>query len=628
MIVILWCVGASAQWFSEGSSTGLSYGQESPNLNIFEIKSFRGIDDYQKILERIDQDGLPPRGQPSQTKVGAQTRWFELSIQSLSQGDSWIFSNELPLSSMIMISMFDRRVRDCNQASSQETKDIRIHIPYCKVELREGENIFLVGVKSPGNLTRMVPFFAKEDYFWKIERFRLEWILALSAAMIFIIFYEILVLMVERKAFIFYIILSVGAELLLISNLIGIPRLYSLDLQIFLSRHWPLQLMIVLGSASLALVSFFSQLGESVPWLDRLIRWMIVIYGIITVFCVFFPEEGSIPYLFIAFLSSIILSWRSLMILKISKKMGIFYILSIAPTVVSAAGLIFSYIFKPEYYFWCLFSLLGGTLVYFISLSVIFGATAREARVQKSRMEQGLELGRHVQSFLLPHLMERRETDGEYLFKYVPYQMQMSGDWINHWISQDGTLNFIIGDVTGKGPQAALAVAMISTIINYHQSVDSDLLTCIEDINRTLFQSFTGQITTTATAVAIHRQTQRAVFMNAAGCGWFLSEGQRQRHILGKGSLLGLGKEFVLEPISFDLKPGDCFFTLTDGLCPSNRYMKRLFREIPSYSLRDRRLDEISALIFRFARQFNSQDDQAFFIYRRSGVQEFIQKAA
>jgi hypothetical protein len=621
----LWTLPLFASQIPIKSALNLQVPQKVVLKDFQEVLEFQGIEHGEEILKVLDANHRMIPGE----KISGEhsVKWFRL-VLDLKEGDGqWIVANELPIDSMQIVDIKNKKTFYCDK---QENLSLRLilNAPYCGVYLAPGKNVFMLGAKFDGSLTHLMPYVIRVEDFWYLRNIQLGLILALVAAMVFIIIYDSLILFIERKLFIFFMIVMAVSELVLIGSLLGLGRFISLDLQVYLGRLWPVQLQAILSATSLAIVYFFRHIGYEKPRLDSLIQWGVAVYGVATVLCMFDWEKATAFYLLIAFISIFLLCMRSYLIVNYDKKIGIFYIFGSLPVALSAAFAIIAFFYFPQYYFWSLVTLLGGTLFYLIGLSVIFGTTASYTRINRAKLEQSLELGRSVQSLLLPHLVVQSGEGGEHLFRYIPYEKQMSGDWVNHWIADDGAQNYLIGDVTGKGPQAALAVAMIASIINHHKAMRSNLLTCMEDINKMLYQAFRGEITTTASGVSVAQGGDRATFVNAAGCGWFVWKRQKILHILGRGCLLGHSAHFFVEAKVLGLEPQDTFFSLTDGLCPSLRVMSHLVKGLQIRCRREDGLDQLSQYIIAFSHQFGLEDDQAFFVYRILTIQQQLKMVA
>lgn len=211
------------------------------------------------------------------------------------------------------------------------------------------------------------------------------------------------------------------------------------------------------------------------------------------------------------------------------------------------------------------------------SVALVTSRKVYGEKIERSRLKESLMMGRSVQELLLPPRTSQG-TDGiSYDFVYVPYEGLMSGDWINRWKTSDGGEHFLVGDVTGKGPAAALAVACIAMSVSKSASRDASMVECLRTINADLVANFKGSGTSTVTGLSVFPDATMMLY-NGGGLGWYHYREGKVRHILGGGDLLGLQKDVEFRPSTEALAPGDVVLTFTDGLAPSGAILKRIVR--------------------------------------------------
>ena len=197
----------------------------------------------------------------------------------------------------------------------------------------------------------------------------------------------------------------------------------------------------------------------------------------------------------------------------------------------------------------------------------------------KGKLEKSITLGRSVQNLLLPHDLSYQGNGFDAQFIYHPYEEQMSGDWVNYWRTSDGNVHLVIGDVVGKGPPAALAVATIASIIDRCIQNDIGLEKCCSEINMGLFRLFKGGGQTTISAATI-TMDNKVILYNSGGLGWFITRGSRVLHQLTPGRFLGQERDFKLDTSTFVLMPGDLLFSFTDGVCEGTKAHRKLSLEV------------------------------------------------
>jgi serine phosphatase RsbU (regulator of sigma subunit) len=246
-----------------------------------------------------------------------------------------------------------------------------------------------------------------------------------------------------------------------------------------------------------------------------------------------------------------------------------------------------------------------------VVFSLTIGLKYYHEKEEKARLSESIALGRGVQDLLLPQCMEDEKQQFSYLFKYAPHQGMMSGDWLNHWESAGGVSNFLIGDVTGKGPQAALAVAIISTVIQNHSREGHDALRSVYAINDVLFQFFGGKMTTTVTGIMIFADGRARIF-NAGGAGWFIFASGTVRQHLGRSSLVGTSLH--MPPIDVEditLEDHRLLYTFTDGVCSGAVETKRMTRRLTELLRKGAEQQRLCEEGLAFCDENSCKDDKA-----------------
>ena len=224
-------------------------------------------------------------------------------------------------------------------------------------------------------------------------------------------------------------------------------------------------------------------------------------------------------------------------------------------------------------------------LVFFFVLAALtaieIGASVANKRAIEAELrtlEERLALGRSVQDLLLPKSLDGEFNYAKYRCFYEPAQ-KMSGDWLNIWKTENGECRLFLGDVVGKGPQAALAVAAIAATLS--ECRDSQLTmaeTCLR-INRRLLELFHGSVSTTLTAVTIDSSMEAELYTCGA-LGWiFYGEGGWD-YLPVRGSSLGVESEIKINTKKLSLKPGNTLVAFTDGCLEGSRELKMLFKQL------------------------------------------------
>lgn len=197
-----------------------------------------------------------------------------------------------------------------------------------------------------------------------------------------------------------------------------------------------------------------------------------------------------------------------------------------------------------------------------------------EEEKTKVQLSERLNLGRAVQEILLPPQGHQNFGNFRFSVSYIPAQ-EMSGDWIYIWGKQGGHRRIILGDVVGKGPSAAIPVAILIGILGECERTNMEMEETLHYLNKRVIELFHKQITTSCTAIVL-RDTRKVELYNAGSPGWFLKTEGRSRHVPLRSSPLGMSLEATFTKEEITMKDNDFLFTFTDGYMEGARAFRRL----------------------------------------------------
>jgi serine phosphatase RsbU (regulator of sigma subunit)/CHASE2 domain-containing sensor protein len=201
-----------------------------------------------------------------------------------------------------------------------------------------------------------------------------------------------------------------------------------------------------------------------------------------------------------------------------------------------------------------------------------------EEENKKIQLEQSLALGRTVQDLLLPKKYDGAFGQFSYEMKYTPSHI-MGGDWVYIWNVSDEECRVIMGDVMGKGPSAAIPVAIIIGVLKEAELTKLSMSRAIELINERLIDLFGSQISSTCAAIVL-RKHGRIDLYNAGTPGWFLSAAEKSEVYHLRSNPLGIDAKFTAVMDSFEMPPHGLIFTFTDGYLEGSRAIRRLIRQL------------------------------------------------
>jgi phosphoserine phosphatase RsbU/P len=182
---------------------------------------------------------------------------------------------------------------------------------------------------------------------------------------------------------------------------------------------------------------------------------------------------------------------------------------------------------------------------------------------QQRALEQDLDLASRIQSALLPKA--GLEHGGwRTAFHYQPAGL-VSGDYCDLIPAVDGSLYFVIGDVSGKGVAASMLMSHLQAMFRTLIGIGLSLVQIIERASRLFCESTLSNHY--ATLVCGRAEKDGNIKLcNAGHLEPLLRQGEKVHSIRATGLPLGLfcSEEFSIERAQ--MKKGDCLLLYTDGL--------------------------------------------------------------
>jgi phosphoserine phosphatase RsbU/P len=182
---------------------------------------------------------------------------------------------------------------------------------------------------------------------------------------------------------------------------------------------------------------------------------------------------------------------------------------------------------------------------------------------QQRALEQDLDLAARIQSALLP---KPGLVHGGWrtAFHYQPAGL-VSGDYCDLIPAEDGSLYFILGDVSGKGIAASMLMSHLQAMFRTLTSTGLALNQIIERASRLFCESTLSNHFATLVCGKAEKNGDVAL-CNAGHLAPLLGQGGTVRTINATGLPLGMfcSEEFSIEKAQ--LGKGDCLLFFTDGL--------------------------------------------------------------
>jgi len=193
-----------------------------------------------------------------------------------------------------------------------------------------------------------------------------------------------------------------------------------------------------------------------------------------------------------------------------------------------------------------------------------------ETRRRQGAIEQEFKNARELQQVLVPE--ELPPLPGFAITSAYRPAAEVGGDFFQIIPNADGSTLLILGDVSGKGLRAAMAVSLIVGATRMIAEYTSSPAEILAGLNRRLFNRMSGGF---ATAIAMRLDPNGNCTLATAGHpAPFLN----QRGLDLPGALpLGLAPVAVYEEYCFKLQVGDHFALYTDGLLEARSHSGELY---------------------------------------------------
>ena len=237
----------------------------------------------------------------------------------------------------------------------------------------------------------------------------------------------------------------------------------------------------------------------------------------------------------------------------------------------------------------------------FVIVLIIF---VRFLRIQAGlqRREQDLAAARSVQELMIPH--ELLKTPGFEVDSVYSPANEVGGDFFHIQPTSDGGLLVIIGDVAGKGLQAAMNVSMLMGAMR--RTTERSPAKILESLNRVLF----GSDSFTTCQAAWFGPDGDVVLANAGHLPPYLNS---QEIAIPGGLPLGVLSDVTYDEIRLFLHPGDRILLLSDGVVEARHKSGELFGFDRVHNLSN----QTAFYIADAAKAFGQEDDITVVTVRR-----------
>jgi Stage II sporulation protein E (SpoIIE) len=262
-------------------------------------------------------------------------------------------------------------------------------------------------------------------------------------------------------------------------------------------------------------------------------------------------------------------------------------------------------------------------LILFVFMASITGlematqhAHGRNLQNKLENIDSRLELAASVQNSLLPSPMAGSEGNIEWTCRYIPAE-RMAGDWLYIGTSRSRPPRFFLGDVTGKGPAAALAVAAIISLLKSMDDRPSDVEDTISTLNKHLFQIFHGHSSTGVCLAEIGQDgVARIVVQGMAG--WIHVSQTNVKIANSRGSPLGGNSAIEVTCLEVPMEVGDSLLCFSDGCLEGSREMRKFIQELNKLERKDMNFEKVFDMVNEIGKGSVLLDDKAMIMLKRT----------
>ncbi len=172
-----------------------------------------------------------------------------------------------------------------------------------------------------------------------------------------------------------------------------------------------------------------------------------------------------------------------------------------------------------------------------------------------------------LQHSMLPDALPAAEGV-QFAVRYLPgaEALEVGGDWYDVMPLDDGRMCFVVGDVSGRGLEAATVMASLRYAIRAFASQGDDPASIVEKAGRLVSVGRDGRYATVLCAL-LDPRTGEVTFANAGHPDPLLvSGGQTETVLTPTGVPLGVRTDTSYTAVTIALRPGATLLVFTDGL--------------------------------------------------------------
>jgi serine phosphatase RsbU (regulator of sigma subunit)/predicted ester cyclase len=208
--------------------------------------------------------------------------------------------------------------------------------------------------------------------------------------------------------------------------------------------------------------------------------------------------------------------------------------------------------------------------------STLRGELLEQERIERERIEQDLRVARSIQQASLPR--EVPSLEGWQIAPYYQPAREVGGDFYDFFELEDGQIGLAVGDATGKGVPAALAVtASCSMLRAVAQDSGYSPGEVLGRVNETLVARIPPNMFVTCFYAILDPNSCTLSYANAGHDLPYLWHAGAAEELRARGMPLGLMPGMEYEEKQIVLQEGDSALLYTDGLVEAHDPQREMF---------------------------------------------------
>ena len=254
----------------------------------------------------------------------------------------------------------------------------------------------------------------------------------------------------------------------------------------------------------------------------------------------------------------------------------------------------------------------------------------RDELAEEKAVKRELQVANQVQKGFLPCAPPKIE--GYEFFDYYRPAKYLGGDYFDYIPLSDGSLAIVLGDVSGKGVQAALLMAKLSSEARYGLALEKTRSTAMTRLNNVFYGKWDNRFITFVMLV-LEPDTGTVHIFNAGHNYPIVSKTDGKVELLGEGFNnfpFGLTPNVEYPEFVYHLSEGEAISIMSDGLTDAMNDQEELFTEArvlealqnPDALDASQLGSRLITKVHKFADAEIQTDDQCLVVFRRCSAED------